>query len=337
MIGLVGGCGYIGLHVALCLIEKVADFVILDDLSNCNVDVINWLESRAGRGSIVSIGSCGDFELVCHWIKANEIKEIIYLGQSKSVPESSEKPFEYYTNNLVNAHTLARACVSENVRKFVYSSSAAVYESQSYPITEHGRLAPTSCYGHTKLACEWLLSDCFSQAEIDLICLRYFNPGGCFDDDLAFESWISSSEGGVFANLASLLAGDVETFSIYGVDHDTPDGTAVRDYVHVCDLAMAHYDLLRLGQGKLMPPAVVNIGNGKGTSILQVLAELKSLLQRSIPTTVLERRFGDIPFSVADTSYFRSLTDWAPTRSYREILGQLVFFCSPSDPSRLKR
>ncbi|MGY3128161.1 UDP-glucose 4-epimerase [Agrococcus sp. UYP33] len=311
---LTGGAGFIGSHTAIALAEHGHSPVVLDDLSNASPAAIE----RAGRLAGVEIpmvaGDAGDRELVGRVLDEHDIDAVIHFAGLKAVGESVAKPLTYYRVNLGSAIATLEAMAAHGVDRFVFSSSATVYEQPGELLRED---APVGIdlpnpYGRTKAMIEAIIADAAAaDPSLRAAVLRYFNPVG------AHESGdIGEDPKGVPNNLmpfiAQVAAGERERLRIYGDDYDTADGTGVRDYIHVSDLAEGHVAAL-----EALEPGVltVNLGTGIGGSVLDVLRAFERAVGHALPSEVVARRPGDAPVSTADPTLARERLGWQATRT----------------------
>ncbi len=292
-----GGAGYIGSHVARSLLESGREVVVLDDLS-------------AGRANRVPAGvplieaDVTDTEAVRRALTSHQVTGVVHLAARKAVGESVERPVWYYQQNVGGLVSLLDAMAACGVRQFVFSSSAAVYGEPGVPrVTETSAMQPISPYGETKLIGEWLTRDVGLATGLSWLALRYFNVAGTATPLLADDGK---------ANLVPLLmdayrAG--KNARVFGDDYETPDGTCVRDYVHVVDLAEAHV-AAALRTEENQSADIVNIGTGRGSSVLDVVASVSRAIGSELPYDVVARRPGDPAELVADVSKAAELLGW---------------------------
>ncbi len=304
-----GGAGYIGSHMVLALCDAGEDVTVLDNLTTGARSAVD------ARAELVE-GDIGDGALVCETIARKKIKEVVHFAGSIVVPESVSDPLKYYSNNTVKTRSLIDACVSEGVSRFVFSSTAAVYGSpDQVPVTEDVDLAPMSPYGRSKLISEWMLQDVAAAHDFDYVVLRYFNVAGA---DPAGRSGQSTKDATHLIKVAVQAAlGVRDHMKIFGDDYDTPDGTCIRDYIHVSDLISAHEAALkhlRTG-GKSL---TANCGYGHGSSVKEVIAAVERVTNRKIDARMDTRRAGDPAEIVADASRARQVLGWVPTHDNLE-------------------
>lgn len=320
-----GGLGYIGSHTVVELINQQFEVVIIDDLSNSSADVLDGIEKITGkRPDFHQFNLCDGERLHEFFATEKEIASIIHFAASKSVGESVQKPLLYYHNNLMSLINLLEKMLAQKITNMVFSSSCTVYgQPDQLPVDESTPMKPAeSPYGKTKQICEQMLEDSAKAYEgIAAIALRYFNPVGAHVSAL-----IGELPSGVPNNLIPYItqtaAGQREVLSIFGKDYDTPDGTAIRDYIHVTDLAKAHIIALnRLGEGKNKTNyEYFNIGTGEGYSVLQAVNKFQEVNQVEVPHKFVDRRPGDVEKIYADTSYANEELGWKAELGLEEMM-----------------
>lgn len=315
-----GGLGFIGSHTVLSLAEAGYRPVIVDNLSNSDRSVVGRLEALLGKKVDFIEGDINDPGLYPRLFDAFAISAVIHFAAFKAVGESVEKPLVYYRNNVGGLITLLEAMEKWGIDKMVFSSSCTVYgEPDTIPPTEETPTKPAiSPYGATKQMCETILRDtrtCQTQ------CLRYFNPIGAHPSGLIGELPL-----GVPANLVPYLtqsvAGLRPPLTVYGGDYPTPDGTCIRDYIHVCDLAEAHVAALNRLMDKRQEASfeVFNIGTGKGSSVLEILGAFQEATGLAPVYRMGPRRAGDVVAVYADASKAERVLGWRATRTLRQML-----------------
>ena len=298
-----GGAGYIGSHMVLDLLETGEKIVILDDLSTG----FPWL---VPQGVTLVEGDIGDKALLSKVISNHQIDAIAHFAAKIVVPDSMSDPLGYYLNNTSKARTLIEAAVDGGVKHFIFSSTAAVYgETREMPVTEDSPPAPVSPYGRSKLMVEWMLEDASRAYGLNAMILRYFNVAGA--DPRGRSGQATPRATHLIKTAAEAATGRRAGMSIFGTDYPTPDGTCIRDYIHVSDLARAHVlalDYLRAGgEG-----TVINCAYGHCSSVSEVIDTVKRISGVDFPVTLDERRAGDPPEIVATGEKIRSLLGWQP-------------------------
>jgi UDP-glucose 4-epimerase len=318
-----GGLGFIGSHTVVELQMEGFDVVIIDDLSNTRIEVLDGITAITHKKPEYVNLDLKDKVLVEQFFRDHEIDGVIHFAASKAVGESVEKPLKYYENNINTLVYLLGAMKKQNVSYFIFSSSCTVYgQADQLPITEDAPVkAAESPYGNTKQIGEEILSDLTKVSELKAIALRYFNPIGAHESSKIGELPI-----GVPQNLIPFVtqtaAGIRKELSVFGDDYPTPDGTAIRDYIHVVDLARAHISALRrLMEGKNKSEMeFFNIGTGKGSSVLEVIKAFEKVSQKKLNYKIVARREGDITAAYADTSLANKELGWKAALGLEEAL-----------------
>lgn len=305
-----GGAGYIGSHTTIELINEGYEVIIADNLCNSSSIVIDRIEEITGKKVKFYEIDTRDEKKLRKIFEENKIDAVIHFAALKAVGESVEKPLDYYNNNLVNTITVLELMREFGVDKFVFSSSATVYGSpKSCPIKEDFPLSTTNPYGNTKLMIEDILRDiCKVNKDFNVAILRYFNPIGAHESGL-----IGEEPNGIPNNLMPYITkvaiGQLKELSVFGDDYDTPDGTGVRDYIHVVDLAIGHVKALeKLNQN----PGLVtyNLGTGRGYSVLDLVKAFENASGVKIPYKIVGRRAGDIAMCYADPTKAEKELGW---------------------------
>ena len=311
MILVTGGCGYIGSHTVVELLDNNRYVIIVDNFSNSSPNVLDSIKEITDKDFKfykIDITSEDDLEVV---FKENKIDSVIHFAALKAVGESVEKPLEYYYNNLNSTLVLLKLMKKYNVKNFVFSSSATVYGSpKTLPINEDFPLSTTNPYGASKLIIENILKDiCKADSSFNVAILRYFNPVGAHKSRL-----IGENPNGIPNNLMPYITkvsiGELPFLNVYGNDYDTHDGTGVRDYIHVLDLANGH--LKALDKIHTSPGLVIyNLGTGKGYSVLDLVNTYSKVNNVDIPYKIVERRAGDIAKCFADPTKANKELNWS--------------------------
>jgi len=316
---LTGGAGYIGSHTAVALSEAGHHSIILDNFCNSNDFVLERVAKIIGRPLESIRGDVRDTKLVTQILKDFKIEAVIHFAGLKAVGESVQKPVEYYANNVQGTISLLEGMNASNVKTLVFSSSATVYGDPQYlPIDENHPLSATNAYGRSKLHIEEMLKDvATSDPKWKIMCLRYFNPVGAHESGL-----IGEKPSGIPNNLtpyiAQVASGELPRLSIFGDDYSTPDGTGVRDYIHVMDLADGHCAALNYLACHFGWDAV-NLGTGQGYSVFELVKAFHEASGQSIPYEVVARRPGDIAACVAKVKKAKELFNWKARYSLQDM------------------
>ena len=315
-----GGAGYIGSHTVLQLLAAGHDVVVVDDFSNAKPAVIARLEEIAGRPVEVHAFDVADEARLDEVFTAAPLDAVIHFAAFKAVGESVARPLAYYRNNLGATIALAAAMVRHGVPHLVFSSSATVYGAEApVPMTEDLPTSATNPYGWTKVMNEQILRDvAAAHPGLKVALLRYFNPVGAHPSGLIGED-PSDIPNNLMPYVAQVAVGRRERLSVFGDDYDTVDGTGVRDYIHVEDLAAGHLAALEWISTHDRPLSVWNLGTGRGTSVLELVHAFEAASGREIPYEVVARRPGDIASSYADPTAAEQELGWRATRSVEEM------------------
>ena len=314
-----GGTGYIGSHTTVELLENNYEVVIIDNLSNSKKEVINKIEAITKKKVKFYQGDVCDKDIMSTIFKENKIDAVIHFAGYKAVGESCEKPLMYYRNNLNSTLTLLEVMNEFNVKKIAFSSSATVYgKPEALPIKEDSKLYTTNPYGSTKLMNENILRDLYNSDNTwSIAILRYFNPIGAHKSGL-----IGENPNGIPNNLMPYIIKvankELDCLGIFGSDYDTKDGTGVRDYIHVVDLAKGHIAALK----KILSSNgcnAYNLGTGTGYSVLEIVNTFIKVNNIDVPYKIKERRPGDIDCCYADPSYALKELEWKAELSLEEM------------------
>ncbi len=318
---LTGGTGYIGSHTAVSLLENGHDVVVIDNLVNSKEDSIRAVEKLMNATIPLYIGDLRDEELLDRIFAENDIDAVIHFAGLKAVSESVYKPLEYYQNNLDSTLVLIRSMLKHDVNRIVFSSSATVYDPANDPERVEGM--PTgncTCpYGWTKFMIEQIIRDCcHAYPQQSAIMLRYFNPVGAHPSGV-----IGENPQGIPNNLMPYIqqvaVGKLDHLNIFGNDYETPDGTCVRDYIHVCDLADAHVRAFAYLQKHDNCCLEINIGSGKGVSVMELVTAFEKANDMKLPYQFAPRRAGDLPIFFANADKARELLDFETHRSVEDM------------------
>lgn len=317
---LTGGTGFIGSHTAVEAIDAGFDVVIADDLSNSEESVVERIEQITGRRPTFYKVNIADKAAMEQIFAENSIDAVIHFAGFKAVGESVEKPIEYYRNNLDTILTLLEVMREHQVKKLIFSSSATVYSLiNDVPFTEEsGPLGCTNPYGWTKYMIEQILKDvCVADPEMSVVLLRYFNPIGAHESGLIGEK-PSGIPNNLMPYITQVAQGIRPQLNVFGNDYPTPDGTGVRDYIHVVDLAKGHLAALEYSD-KHTGCEVFNLGTGHGYSVLELVKTFERVNGVKIPFEIVERRAGDIAVCYADTHKAETVLGWKAEKGIEDM------------------
>lgn len=316
---LTGGAGYIGSHTCMELLDAGYEVVIADDFSNSSPKVLERMKSISGKGFKFYEADVCSGEALDHIFSENSIDAVIHFAGYKAVGESVEKPLMYYMNNLDATMNLLDAMKKHGVKIIVFSSSATVYGCpETVPIKEDADRYCMNPYGWTKYMSEQIISDVTRAEEgMSSILLRYFNPIGAHESGMIGED-PSGIPNNLLPYITQVAVGRRERLNVFGNDYNTPDGTGVRDYIHVVDLAKAHIAALRYAQ-KNSGVLAVNVGTGKGYSVLDVVNAFERATGVKVPYVIASRRPGDIDSYYADPSLAKELLGWEASYSIEDM------------------
>lgn len=308
-----GGSGYIGSHTCIELLNAGYSVVVFDNFCNSNPEALRRVEKITKKKITVVNGDIRDQMAVEATLKTHQCQAVIHFAGLKAVGESVENPLIYYDNNVVGTQRLLAAMANCGVETLVFSSSATVYgEPQKLPLTEDHPLSATNPYGRTKLVIEDMLRDFYrSSGNMRITILRYFNPVGAHESGLIGED-PEGPPNNLMPYVAQVAIGRREFLNVWGGDYPTPDGTGVRDYIHVMDLAAGHLKAL----DQLVAPQcmAINLGTGVGYSVLEVIAAFESISLKNIPYKVSSRRAGDVAACYANPSQANEILGWQAER-----------------------
>ncbi|MCB2108585.1 MAG: UDP-glucose 4-epimerase GalE, partial [Rhodobacteraceae bacterium] len=311
-----GGAGYIGSHVCIALLDAGWSVDIIDDLSTGSRRLVQ-------PGARLHVGNTGDRKFTETLMRETNPDAVIHFAASISVPESVADPLKYYTNNFANSCRLVESCVASGVNKFIFSSTAAVYGTPAeLPVSETATTCPINPYGESKLMTEHMLRDVGHAHDLKTVALRYFNVAGA-DPQLRAGQVVKNSTN-LIKVVSELAAGKRETMQVMGDDYATADGTGIRDFIHVTDLAAAHVSALQYlldgGQSQTL-----NCGYGRGFSVLDVIRTASDVVGRPLPYTIGPRRPGDPPEVISDTTRIHTVLDWTPRfQDLRTIMANAI-------------
>lgn len=315
-----GGAGYIGTHTCVELLKAGYEIAVIDNLCNSKKEAIRRVEEISGKTVPFYETDLRDKDAVDHIFEVESIDAVIHFAGLKAVGESVKLPLRYYENNLVSTLVLLESMKQHGVHNIVFSSSATVYgDPASVPIREDFPLSTTNPYGTTKLMIERILTDCAkADAEFSPILLRYFNPVGAHESGK-----IGEDPNGIPNNLVPYITqvaiGRLEKLSVFGDDYPTPDGTGVRDYIHVVDLAKGHVAALKQFGDSPCGLRVYNLGTGTGYSVLEIVHAFEKAVGKPIPYVIAPRRGGDIPMCYADCSKAAKELGWKAEKTLDDM------------------
>lgn len=314
---LTGGAGYIGSHTAVALIERDHKVIVLDNLINSSEEAVHRVENITKQAVDFYNGDVRDRKILEEIFKSHEIDGVIHFAGLKAVGESVEKPLLYYENNLDSTFVLLDIMAQFGVKKFVFSSSATVYGDAPAPCSEDSEIGHgiTNAYGRTKYFIEQILHDVNRvHPDTAMTILRYFNPVGAHPSGT-----IGEDPNGIPNNLLPVIAqtavGKRNHVNVFGNDYETPDGTCIRDYIHVMDLAEGHIAALEKNQAGI---TTYNLGTGRGTSVLEAIKAFSAACGHEIPYRITHRRHGDLAVSYANVDKANIELGWHATRSFED-------------------
>lgn len=319
-----GGAGYIGSHVCVELLNAGHKVLVIDNFSNSSPKALDRIKEIAGAGAELlraDLADAADAERIISAVKAFRPDGAVHLAGLKAVGESVVEPIRYYSVNLPATFTLVRALEEANARILVFSSSATVYgDLNPSPVDESGAVGPTNPYGRTKLFIEEMLKDLARADARWKICnLRYFNPVGAHSSGKIGED-PNGVPNNLFPFIAQVAVGRIAKLKVYGNDYPTRDGTGIRDYIHVVDLAKGHVAAIdHLGREKAPGASCFNLGTGKGVSVFEAIAAFKRASNRDIPYEIAPRRDGDIAEIYAKPDKAQKLLGWRATRTIEDM------------------
>lgn len=314
-----GGCGFIGSHTVVELLNRDYEVVIVDNLYNSQIDVLDKIKTITNKEVVFYEDDCCDSEAMRKIFSEHKIDAVIHFAGYKAVGESVAKPLMYYRNNIDSTLVLLETMKEFGCHKIVFSSSATVYgDPASLPIKEDFPLSTTNPYGTTKLYIEGILRDvAFADSEVGVVLLRYFNPIGAHESGLLGEN-PNDIPNNLMPYVMKVASGDLPQVNVFGNDYDTVDGTGVRDYIHVVDLAIGHIKAIE----KIKDETGVltyNLGTGKGTSVLQLIETTARVNNIEIPYVIAPRRPGDIATNYADPAKAKEELGWEATKSVEDM------------------
>ena len=318
-----GGTGYIGSHTVVELLNKGFEVIIIDNLSNSHIEVLDAIKEITGIKPAFSDCDLSDESSVINFFQHHKIDAVIHFAACKSVGESVEQPLKYYKNNLLSLINLLEVASQHRVNNIVFSSSCSVYgEPDHLPVDEQAPLKKAeSPYANTKKICEEILNDTIKVTDISAIALRYFNPIGAHESALIGELPLGMPNN-LIPVITQTVIGKRDVLYVYGNNYDTPDGSCIRDYIHVTDIAKAHIIALErlLNKKNKAPYEVFNLGTGKGNSVLEVIKTFEKVTGEKLNYKIAPRRPGDIVKIYADTTLANRELGWKAEKGLDEML-----------------
>lgn len=316
---LTGGVGYIGSHAAVAFVEAGYEVVLYDNLCNSKADVLERLENITTRRLTLVLGDVRDTVLLTNTLREQQIDAVVHFAGLKAVGESTSQPIDYYANNVVGTISLLQAMSVVNIRKLVFSSSATVYGDPQYlPVDEIHPTSAANPYGRTKLNIEEMLCDlATSDSSWSIACLRYFNPVGAHESGLIGEE-PNGVPSNLMPNITQVASGQIASLNIYGDDYPTPDGTCLRDYVHVMDVADGHLAATRY-LDKHQGCYAFNLGTGEGLSVLEMVRAFEVCTGQPVPFQISPRRPGDGAACYAKVDKAKIELSWLAKRTIEDM------------------
>ena len=318
---LTGGTGYIGSHTCVELINAGFQTILFDNLCTSSPVVVDRIETITGIQPVFIEGDVRDRAALDRVFGRIPIEAVIHFAGLKAVGDSVARPLDYYSSNVGGSVTLVEAMEAAGVRRIVFSSSATVYGvATEMPLTEDSPTAPTNPYGHTKLTVEQMLRDLArADARWRALCLRYFNPVGAHESGMIGED-PRDTPSNLMPYVAQVAVGRLPRLRIFGNDYPTPDGTGVRDYIHVSDLASGHVAAIKvLLNGAPIEYTAVNLGTGRGHTVLELVSAFMQASGRPVPYDIVGRRAGDVAMSYADATLARQALKWTANRDLAQM------------------
>tara|TARA_B100000212_G_scaffold341264_1_gene323951 strand:- start:1287 stop:2282 length:996 start_codon:yes stop_codon:yes gene_type:complete len=319
LILITGGAGYIGSHTAIALLEENNDILIVDNLENSSIKSIDRIKEITGKSFKFHKGDIRNEDFLLSIFQNYEIKAVMHFAGLKSVGESNCYPMKYFDNNVIGFLSLIKVMQKFDCKKIVFSSSATVYGNPTeLPVKESAQLSSINPYGRSKLIIEQILEDIYnSDKSWNISILRYFNPVGAHESGLIGED-PKNVPTNLFPIVSKVASGELTSLEIYGNDYATHDGTGVRDYIHVTDLAKGHICALSKfnSDGSIFS---LNLGTGKGYSVLDVIKEFEAVSGKKIAYNIVDKRIGDSASCYADPAYAKKYMNWSSKFSLRKM------------------
>jgi UDP-glucose 4-epimerase len=322
-----GAAGYIGSHFCLLALREGHELILLDNLSNSSQAVIDYIQSQAltpDKVPFYELDVCDRAALHAFFEKNTAIDAVVHFAALKNAPKSLAEPLAYYQNNLTGTLNLLDGMMKVGIKRFVFSSTAAVYAPDAtQPCSETGEINPMTPYGKSKLMSETALSDMVAAyPEIRAVAFRYFNVAGSDGSEELTSLLLADTDASLLSSILKVAHGKKPHLSVYGNDYDSVDGTGVRDYIHVLDLAEAHLRGLSFME-KNKGFAVFNLGSGQGYTVLETVRCFEKINNMTIPLQYEARRAGDLFEVYADTTRAREALNWKPTCNLERIVGDV--------------
>jgi UDP-glucose 4-epimerase len=321
MILVTGGAGYIGSHTIVELLNKNFEVLVIDNFSNSDVSALESIEKITGKSISFIEMDLRNYDLLVEKTKEFDIEGIIHFAAYKSVGESVFEPLKYYDNNINSLVNVLQLLKERNISNFVFSSSCTVYGSpEVIPVTEDSEVKKgESPYGKSKIIGEEIVNDFNYTHPFSAINLRYFNPIGAHSSGLIGDRPIGKPNN-LLPFVTQVAIGKREVLSVFGDDYDTPDGTCLRDYIHVIDLAKAHVSAVEYNRGNHNTVIPINLGTGNGSSVLEIINTFEKVSKIKINYKINPRRKGDVPAIFGDCSLSKKLLDWEAQLSLEDML-----------------
>lgn len=316
-----GGAGYIGSHTVISLVKKGFKVIIVDNFSNSSRKAIEHIEKIIEKEITVYDIDLGNKKLLEEVFKNHKIDAVIHFAGYKAVGESVIKPIKYYENNIGGLLNLISAMEKYLVNNLIFSSSATVYgNAPQMPLQENFPIGGvTNPYANTKVLIEEILSDvCMFNKEWHIVSLRYFNPLGAHESGELGED-PNGRPNNLAPYITQVAVGKLNKLYVFGNDYPTPDGTCIRDYVHVMDLAEGHVAAIEYLFGHACGYEAINLGSGKGYSVFELIKNFENVIRKTIPYKITKRREGDLPISLADITKAKKILGWKPQRDIKEM------------------
>jgi UDP-glucose 4-epimerase len=322
-----GGAGYIGSHTVVALVEKGYTPIIIDDFRNSNRDVIYRLEKITKEEIIFFDAACQDAMRLKGIFSQFPVYGIIHFAADKAVGESMEEPLKYFNNNFGSLISMLELAKEFEIKRFVFSSSCTVYgEPENIPVNEQSPVSYSSPYGFTKKVCEEMIQQFVASCPfVRSTLLRYFNPVGAHESGIIGEE-PDGKPNNLLPFITQTAAGVRKELTVFGDDYDTPDGTCIRDYIHVVDLAEAHVAALENTDNSDVNPMVYNVGTGTGTSVLEMIQTFESITGIKLPYTIGPRRDGDIKEIFANTDKVNKELNWKSKKNITDAISSAWTF-----------